>query len=70
MYTLFSWCSDCRADTEFELVADTLVAEERAAEYACQECGAAIMVPRVTAQWALRAEFLPGGHASRSSRVA
>src|SRR5699024_9345321 len=44
MYSLFSWCSDCRADTEFELVTDTMVAEERSAEYACPECGAALVV--------------------------
>lgn len=52
MFTLFSWCSDCHADTEFDLVADAMVADDRAAEYACRECGAAIVVPRVTAGWA------------------
>lgn len=52
MFTLFSWCSDCRADTEFDLVADAMVETERASEYACRECGAAILIPRVTTAWA------------------
>ena len=52
MSTLFSWCSDCRADTEFDLVADAMVEADRTCEYACRECGAAILIPRVTAAWA------------------
>jgi DNA-directed RNA polymerase subunit RPC12/RpoP len=53
MFTLFSWCSDCQADTEFDLVADTMTNHDRSAEYACRDCGAAILVPQVTAHWAL-----------------
>lgn len=52
MFSLFSWCSDCQADTEFDLVADTMIDHDRSAEYACRDCGAAILVPHVTAGWA------------------
>lgn len=56
MFALLSWCPDCRTDTEFDLVSDTITDTmtdaERSAEYACRDCGAAILVPRVTTAWA------------------